>query len=325
MKIEIKEKIKSGTLKQQKLSLLISGDNINHKFINGIRRISKLNIPTYAYYVFEYIENTSIFNNDMMRLRLENIVPQNVDIKIDYLEQIYHYDEKKSQSFEHRQRHENDKFNFEFHINVENKDSNTYVNYTTDDMSFYLNGNKIDPQIKNPCLIIQLRKGEKFVCKAKAIIGTCMGLNKFVSNNKCEIWAASRNTYYKEINKNSFLLTLESKGQMNELEILKKCCKIIFIKIGVIEKTINNNTEKGTILELKLDDDDSVLGMLNYELQSLKEVLFSSCNRKVATVYETILSIKTDKKNVFECISDAISKVKKNVSEFEKELNKIKY
>lgn len=324
MNISIKDQVKSGLLKQQKLVLNISGDDVNHKFINCIRRLSKLYVPTYAFCAFEFIENTSVFNNDMMKLRLLNITPQNLNVDIDYLDPIY-YPNDANPSNENRQRHKNDNVNYEFHINVENTSGNKYKNYTTDDMKFYLNGKQVKSNIANPCLIIQLKKGEKFNCRGKAVLGTGMGISRSIHNQYNEIWAASGNTYYKELKPNEYLLTIESKGQMDEFEILRKCCVIAVTKLDILIKTLNNNNEKnGTKLEFTIDDDDSLPGLLGFELQNCKDVKFASCARKVVSNYVTTMKVETYEKNVITCFIDTINKVIKIFNVFEKTLAQLK-
>jgi hypothetical protein len=367
MKVSIEEHVKKGTLNQQKLVLKISGEKINHKFINCLRRLSKLSVPTYAFYLFNFVENTSVHNNDMMKLRFMQITPPDLDVKIDYLDPIYELQSFNNYDESRRQRHENDKINYEFHINIENKNSETYINVTTDDMKFYSN-KKIVKSPQPPLLITHLRKGDKLVCNGKAILGTGLG-PKIKEYRPNEIWAASGNTYYEELHnyenpklieslenelkreKNNgdvgkltkklseerskiksiegYKLTIESKGQFSEFDILRKCCKIALHKLGLLKKLIEKESSEDdkekTKLELIIEDDDSIESVLVYELQQLKnDVVYASCARKEAPYYESLIKVESKKKNVMDLIIENISVVKSTFIEFEKQLNKLK-
>ena len=51
----------------------MSGNDIDHIIVNTLRRICLTNIPIYIYNKFDFVENTSIFNNNYIKLRFRNI------------------------------------------------------------------------------------------------------------------------------------------------------------------------------------------------------------------------------------------------------------
>ena len=91
--INIKEikHMKFHELHGSSLVLEFSGESLNIKHINAIRRVSMDDIPVYAFPA-ELIKiecNNTIFNNDYMRLRLSQIPILNFDNDLDYLDNKY--------------------------------------------------------------------------------------------------------------------------------------------------------------------------------------------------------------------------------------------
>ena len=62
----------------EELNLEFSGDDINNVLINTIRRIVLLDIPTYGFDNLQVDKNTSVFNNDYLKMRLLNLPVQNI-------------------------------------------------------------------------------------------------------------------------------------------------------------------------------------------------------------------------------------------------------
>jgi len=321
-----KELVNPGTFEQRKLSLHLKGANVNVKLVNCIRRISKLYVPTYGFYNFEFIENTSIFNNDMMKLRLMHLTPQNIKTDLFYLDPRYY--ENVSWDNKFREKHPDDKLNYEFIIDVKNNISKSYsmhdyINITTNDMKFYLNGKIIDPGFKNPLLIIQLRKDQSFICKGKAVLGVGLGTGPGLIDGEC--WAASGNSYFKQISDSEFILTIESKGQMHEYDILDKSCKYALMKLDFMKSLISSkkNEKNNTRIIFTMDEDESVNAVVNYHLQSMNEVKYAACTRKVDVNYSTTLELETEKgENPITCFLKAIELTRKDIEELKTKIAK---
>ena len=64
------------------LKVSIKGDDINYAVINTIRRITMDEIPSYAISEIDIEKNTSVYNNDYMRNRIENIPLVGLDLKL---------------------------------------------------------------------------------------------------------------------------------------------------------------------------------------------------------------------------------------------------
>ena len=96
LNISIKELSKdsdtNNSFKQQHLTLeILLNNNINISDVNGLRRTALDYVPTYAFCPKTIIveENTSLYDNDQIRNRLEQITPQNIINNIIILDSKY--------------------------------------------------------------------------------------------------------------------------------------------------------------------------------------------------------------------------------------------
>jgi hypothetical protein len=139
-------------------------------------------LPTYAYLKddIDITKNTSIYNNDYMRLRLFQFPIINIDNDISTIDRSasLEYDanistfEKKIEDLSILE--EKDKLekaeksqNFIMSINVKNT-TNEVMNVTTDtdNVKFYYKGKLVPSPYKRKLLIIKLKPGEEFICTA---------------------------------------------------------------------------------------------------------------------------------------------------------------
>lgn len=294
-------------LQAGKLVLNISGDSVNASLVNSLRRLAFSHVPTYAFckQSITIEENTSIFNNDYMRLRLSQLTYPNLKNPIVFLPERYWKDVDYSSRT--REKFIEDKQLIEIYINKTNNESEN-INVTSNDMVFLENGNTIPNKInpKFPHLIIQLRPGESFKCKMEAVLGVGM---------REDLWAAAANVFYDQINEDdthNYKFTIESQGQMDEYEILKKSCQIMIQKIEDIKHTFNDlynmsNTAETTTVTLKLENEDFTIGaVINEFLQLNKNIIFSGISKPdhfIKEVYIKAIGVKSDPmKYVFETL-----------------------
>ena len=71
--ISVKKTSYDDSFLNSRLELNINGNDIDHIVVNTLRRICLTNIPVYIYDKFDFVENTSIFNNNYIKLRFRNI------------------------------------------------------------------------------------------------------------------------------------------------------------------------------------------------------------------------------------------------------------
>jgi DNA-directed RNA polymerase alpha subunit len=67
-----------------RLELNINGPNIDYIVINTIRRCVMTNVPIYAFTQFNFEKNTSVFNNNYIKGRINNMPVWGIDNDINY-------------------------------------------------------------------------------------------------------------------------------------------------------------------------------------------------------------------------------------------------
>ena len=130
MSIKITElnKRSFGGNKYSRLGIQLDGDNINTSIVNSLRRSVMSNIPIYAICAksINIESNTSIFDNDAMRLRLSQLPIFKIENNIVYLPNEYWKDVDYSNI--KRERFIEDSNDLELYIDVTN-DSNENWNF----------------------------------------------------------------------------------------------------------------------------------------------------------------------------------------------------
>jgi len=289
-KFEIKEKkyLKKNGLNDSELTLLFTGLDVS--IINSLRRISLNYVPIYSFCKESIIieNNTSIYDNDYMKIRLSQITIPNLKNDLFFLEDKYWKNINYSNT--EREKHKNDKDLFQLIINSENN-TNEIMNVTTNDCLQILNDKKLNKfDNKYPHLIIKLRPGESFKCKADAVLGV---------GNRNNIWSSVKNIFYDNLDEHKFLLTIKSTGQLNEYDILKKSCDIMIHKLNTIKNLLLNNssTNKNSLeLETIISNENHTLGnVLTTSLQKNKNISYAGYSKPDLLIKE--IKIKITSKN----------------------------
>jgi len=235
------------------------GDDINHVLMNTIRRGIMEYIPTYAFdssYI-NITENTSVYDNDEMKIRL-SLTPliniKNERSTLDNIELLEYetnrtiYD-KKIEDVEIKKKQEDKKLmeklsSFIMKFDCENTTQNI-IHITTNDVKFIYNTKLLkESPYKYPLKIISLKPGEKF-------IGECYSLLNIPLYNA--IYLPCSLCSYIEENPNNYTFTLESLGQIDEKELLIRACIIIIKKLEKLNKVIIDKIESN-INEIKNDN-----------------------------------------------------------------------
>lgn len=270
------------------IKLLITGIDMNYIITNTLRRVALSCIPIYAFDVNDILihKNTTIYDNDEMRLRLSQIplyLSNNIyeKYKMKKLNDISTIKQFKILSYKAKLGSiEKDLFaeitedkaqNLNIYVSFKNETSSIY-NLTTTDKSvkFIYKGIEINENIfEKPVLIIKLNPGEEFIMHATS------SLNIGYKNAIFQSCYAVAATY----NNDEYFLSLHSKRQLNELDILIRSCKILREQIFVIyksfKKTIFNETTRleGTLI---IDGEQYTIGnILTYYIQKHKNTLFA--------------------------------------------------
>jgi len=306
----------------------LSGSDINYVIVNTIVRIGLSLVGSYTFNPdFITIErNTSIFNNDQMRLRISNIpiinkdyknmiVPNNSDLvskcidleieantsifqtKKDNLEELELIETKKKELLN----------NLNMSIEARNR-TNDIMDVTTNEKytSFFLNDKKIPDIYPHEVLIIKLKPGEDFICSAIADFNIPM-INS--------IYASTSIFSYEEVNDNEFNMVLESQRQIEEEEIVKRCCYIAIKKLQNIEKILLEKLVTASVInpeaeynaEINIENENHTLGnLLTRGLQDHPKIAFCGYKIDHPEINELVIKFKTEGKSFSGILKDTV-------------------
>lgn len=305
--------IKTSGLESSQLVLLFK--NATTSLVNTIRRVCLAYVPTYAF-CSEGIEiqtNTSIYDNDYMRLRLSQLTFPKLKIPVNYLNDQFWVDINYADK--DRPKHPDDTQFIEMYLNITNN-TNDKLNVTTNDAEFFVDGSRVEPfDKKYPCLLIQLRSKDVFRVHMTARLGI---------GRVSDIWSASRNCYY-AIDETNIKFTLESTGQLDEFNILDKACMIIKRKVHDLKTIIGDkNVDKDeTELVITLENEDHTLGnILNEYLQQNNDVIFSGISKPDLLIQQITIKLVV-KKNIMKVINDTIDTIIDVIDNIQTQIDKL--
>lgn len=306
------------------LILKLSGKDVNNVVMNTLRRSMIDNIPTYAFpsenITIPKDGNTSVFNNDQMKIRLSQLPIFNMSLDLAYLEQSFW---KRVDYSKEREHHPLEK-QVEINLSIKNT-TNDVMEVTTNDMQYYEDGQMIDNKYnkKYPIVLIELRPNQEFKCHMTGALG--------VGDNNA-IWAGASNAYYKQ-DKDDYIMTIESNGQFDEYELFWKACKYMQSKMNEIktlledrqtisakqvelDKSASSNTplsKAARSVELTLDDETYTIGNLICDLlQNRTDVAYAGTYKPSQLVKTIIIRIEYNKENeqpyapIYEIMNDII-------------------
>ena len=290
LKIRIIEESKLDDTYNNYLILGLEGSKINNIILNTLRRVIKELVPSYSISTkdIDISKNTSIYNNDYMRLRISQWPIFNIENSEDTINRSLQLEYEANLSTFEKQIEdlnvieEKERLmkleksqNFIMSINVKNTTNNIY-NVTTSDegVKFYYKGKITESPYKRPLLIIKLKPGEEFICTATSSLNIGLNGANCEPNSVCVFnEPEGENTEYKFI--------LESLKQLNEKELICRACSIIEIKLNNFLEVISNK-----ILEYKSDKyhDDYNLDSKNKESESDSETITESAIRNSSDI-----------------------------------------
>ena len=306
--------LKINSHKNNRLELNIIG--VNNTIVNCIRRVAMSYIPIYSFNKIIISQNTSIFNNNYLQLRLRNMPVY--DIMSDTHVFITKKKEKEVIVEETNIEITNDIDTSV--VDVLNSSSlkqlTMYLDYTnntndivtvgTDDCKFYYMEKLIDSPYKLPLCgnipIIKLQANQKIKLSAITELGI---------ENMNAMYSAISIFTFKINDILNYDMAIESRGQLDELKILNFSLSIL---CDILDKLIaivpDNYNISGKIL---LDDSDHTIGTIIAEgLQNHKKIKFAGYNmphpleNKVMFHYEMI-----EKDNIKDILNDVVIHYKK--------------
>ena len=302
----------------------IKGKNITHTILNSLRRTIQTDIPIYAFNKIKITKNTSVFNNNYMRLRLENlpvfgivnnkdiyvpekkkteeeifdesmgIVPDDIDMDVDKsvntssLEQITMY------------------------LNYKNE-SKGIVSVTTDDAKFYFAEKSIKTPYSNPVPIIKLQPGQEISLSAVSQLG----IEKMSS-----IFSPVSICCYKQKTENDYDFIMESRGQLSEKRILELAIININNQLEKFIKLVpENKGMEGTIV---VPNADHTLGNIIADgLNNHSAVHFAGYNMPHPLDNKIVFHYKLETGNIKKVLDEVIAYYQELFTRLNKEITKL--
>jgi DNA-directed RNA polymerase subunit L len=285
-------KIKKNKIDNYNFDIDLEGNDVNHVIINTLRRVILSLIPVYAYNIIDIKKNTSVFNNDQIRLRINNFPVFNIKNKKDTLQHIDRlkrnfYNKLDMNDFSDKDQDLPSLENITMYCDAKNE-KEELLNVTTDMCKFYNEEEEIKNIYDKPLLICKLKKNEEINFTAKTVLG--FGLVN-------SIWTTTDNCPFDEIDENKFNFKFTSEGQIKAKDIFERAINIIINMLNKYKKLIvknNQNTDdnKGEII---IDNEDHTLGnLISRSLQNHKNIEFAGYKVKHLLIKEIIIKYITN-------------------------------
>jgi len=268
------DKIKINTINYDKttgtsrLELKMSGSNLDYIIMNTLRRTIMSDVPMYAFDSFKFEKNTSVFNNNYIKLRLMNIPVWHIENNIIFYEPL---NENKLNGDDDDNDDEHDTLNHEDYsveekINTTNiKQLTMYISFknktkdilttTTEHAKFYYNEKLINSPYKTPIPLVDLQPDQEIAFSS---------ISKLGIEEQNAIYSPVSVCYYKMINDNEFDFIIESRGQLHEQ-------RIISVAIDNIIKRMDNFLK--LLKETKIDDKMEGIINVNNEGHTLGNII----------------------------------------------------
>lgn len=307
-------------LGMSRLEFNIKGDSINYIVVNSIKRMIQSEVPIYAFNDFEINENTSVFNNNYLKLRWSNIPIWGIDNTTE----TFQYENEKEESFNQTKGLIDD-----IELTVDNEVNHSsinklsmYVDYyndslekytvTTDNAKFYYKGGQIDNPYKVPIPLVDLQSKQKIKFTAIGNIGI---------EDIDAIFSPCSVCFYKQNGDHDFNFILESRGQISEKRILVVAIKLLIKKLhNFYQKLPKNNGIEGDIV---INNEDHTLGnLITFGLNQHKMIVSSGYYLPHPLKKQIVLNYKLESGNINSVIKDVVSfyeklydSIKENFSE----------
>lgn len=296
------------------LEFNISGSDIHNSIMNALRRTIYTSIPIYAFDIFDFGKNTSVYHNNYIKSNIENIpvlgIENNIDFKkvdepINALNTIY---EQKDENINSNDQDEITDIKQTITLNTNNL--TMYVHYTneseetitvsTDEVQFYYKNKQIASPYKIPIPIIKLKPMQK-------ILFTCISnLNTEHIHAK---YSAVSVAYFKENSINNYNFILESRGQIDEKRIINVALINIEKTFNRLKEYIINNNELNNHLNGEIiieNEDHCFIYIIVTIMQQYENVSFAGYNIIHPLDNKTKIHYKIKNGNVKEIILKAI-------------------
>lgn len=266
------------TFMNSRLEFVFSGKDVSHPLVNTIRRVALSNLPIYCWNT-SITKNNSVFHNNYMKSRIKAIPVIGIENKTVFFNKQNHN--------ENEDNNEEDNFLSFDNIDINSKNEsvdtsslnnlNMYLDYnnntkdivtvSTDNCTFYYSGKKINNPYKNIIPIVKLQANQHIKFSSVSEIGT--ELNNTAEYSACSIFS------YEMLSDNKFNVFVESRGQINEKDIIIRSIENLKKQLLDLNNLISDKNEMvGT---LKVGEQDHTLGNIiaYYALKDKSVDMFS--------------------------------------------------
>lgn len=261
----------------------------NNCIVNTLRRVIMRQVPNYAFDPknIKFTRNTSVYNNDILRLRFANLpvigIINDEDTFNEYLENNYNWVVSLERNIDTEiKKTQNDIDSiYENDITVEllqdnnvltmyckvkhNNTKTDILNVTTDMCEFFINEKKIKSPYKSPILLLKLRYDEEI----EFSISSRMSI-PYESPN----YSSVENVFFTEKGDNYEFKIIPRNQYFKSSNIIKRAIKIIREMLTVVNELIEDTTDTKGSFEIN-NDKFTLPSLLVHYLQDHKDVLFA--------------------------------------------------
>ena len=320
LKIEKVSNKEDNSVHTNHLHFKISGNNIDYVVVNSLRRILLEELPGFAYDInsIKISKNSSVYNNDYLKNRIENFPVMGIDVDFnieEFLKLKYEKDENEIENENENEKNNLSNFNMlNFYVNKVNN-SDDIMNVTTNDCVFFLKGNKIKNIYKNPLLICKLKKGEELELSAIIKKGLPIFHSKYSPIGVC---------YYDEINDNEFIFKVENRNQYKNKDIIIHGCDILIKRLEIVmNKIISKKFSSNNHGKIILSNENHTLGnLISRGLQENQNIDYAAYKLDHLLINDLTIEYVTNGSKVINEIIENV--IKKQIKLFEEIKTKIK-
>jgi DNA-directed RNA polymerase subunit L len=265
------------TIGSSRLEFNLLSKSLDYIVINTLRRTILSDIPIYAFNVFKFEKNTSVFNNNYIKLRITNIPVWHIENNIVYFEKTK--EEYKDDNYIEDDNANHEDYSPDQHVNTTNiKQLTMYINYknktkdimtaTTDHAKFYYNEKLIGSPYNVPIPLLDLQPDQEIALSA---------ISKLGIEEDDAIYSPVSVCFYKIISDNEFNFIIESRGQLKEQTIINVACDNIIKRMASFLKLLYDTTIEDKIEGvLNINNEGHTLGnLISRGLQQHNNISFA--------------------------------------------------
>ena len=269
------------TVGSSRLELNMTGKSLDYTIMNTLRRTIFTDIPIYAFTTFKFEKNTSVFNNNYIKLRLNLIPIWNIKNTITFfnkdkeLENVFEDEDEDEDNEEYQDTQKTIDLNILNKLTMYIKYKNTtneIVSVDTNHAKFYYGEKLIPSPYSMPVQIIKLQPNQEIALSAISDVGIEEQNAMFSAVSVC---------YYNLISENEFNFILESRGQLMEQRIIHVAIDNIIKRLENLLKLLETNTSKQETLEgvININNEDHTLGnLISRGMQQHQNISFAGYN-----------------------------------------------